>query len=96
MRIACIIKDTGGSPSGKAYYDDIILTTDTFNVPETDFDDDGHVTLADFGGISGKWQEVSAKYDMTGDGLINIDDFILFAIEWLEDTTTKNGYDLVW
>jgi hypothetical protein len=96
VRILCYTASiTGGTSTGKAYWDNIVVDNlVTINNP--DYNDDLKVNLLDFAKLASVWNKNSADYNLIGSNYIDIADLGVMAAAWLDELPVYPGYALVW
>jgi beta-glucanase (GH16 family) len=94
-RVICQTVTTGGTSTGKAFWDTISVE-DGQTINDPDYDDNHSINYADFSRLAGAWQEESPPYNLSGTNLIDLDDLAVMAAAWLETIPQYPGYALVW
>jgi beta-glucanase (GH16 family) len=94
-RIVCRSVGTGGSSTGKAFWDTLAVERlQTINNP--DYNGDLIVNLLDFVKLAAVWHQVSSVYNLRGSDSIDQEDLAVFADAWLTAIPVYPGYELVW
>jgi glucosylceramidase len=65
---------------GTVHYDNVSVV---LAQSKPDFNNDFHVDFADYRYLSGFWQQFNPQYDLNDDNIININDLIILAENWL-------------
>ena len=95
VRIGCLTASTGGSSTGKAFWDNIELYRGAV-VNDPDFNDDEEVNNLDFAQLADSWNTESKELNLGGEEIIDLVDLNVFAAAWLNNIIVKPNYELVW
>lgn len=94
-RVICQTVSTGGSSSGKAYWDNISLESE-HRINSPDYDGNLRVDLLDFAKLAGVWNQTSSIYNLAGLNTIDMEDLAAFCSGWSPSDDLYPGYELVW
>jgi len=84
------VANNGGR--GTAYFDNVYADFGPLQAGP-DYNADGITNYPDFAKLVLDWGESASPYNLAGDGGIDMDDLLAFAVRWLG---TEPGYQLVW
>ncbi|MBN1765318.1 MAG: glycoside hydrolase family 16 protein [Sedimentisphaerales bacterium] len=94
-RIICQTISTGGTSTGKAYWDNISLESEN-RINSPDYDNNLKVDLLDFAKLAGVWYQTSSLYNLAGPDVIDLEDLEVFLSAWSPSVDPYPGYELVW
>lgn len=94
-RVLCFTVSTGGTSTGKAFWDNISVD-DAPAINNPDYNGDLKIDLLDFAAISRVWNQASGTYNLSGSESIDLDDMGVMADVWLTSIPVYPGYALVW
>ncbi len=94
-RIICQTISTGGTSTGKAYWDNIVLESE-HRINSPDYDNNLRVDLLDFLNLAREWNQTSSTYNLAGTNTIDLEDLAVFFSAWSPSADPYPGYDLVW
>ena len=84
------VANNGGR--GTAYFDNVYAAFGPLQAGP-DYNADGTTNHLDFAKLVLDWDESASAYNLAGNGGIDIDDLLAFAVRWLG---AEPGYELVW
>ncbi|MHC4989194.1 MAG: family 16 glycosylhydrolase [Planctomycetota bacterium] len=94
-RVICQTVSTGGSSSGKAYWDNLSLLSE-HRINDPDYDSNLRVDLLDFTKLASVWNQTSSVYNLAGLDTIDMEDLVVFFGAWSPSADLYPGYTLVW